>query len=112
MNVDESSRDWLFTLKANPVNSGYLGVNVSIGLGILNLDDQHIAYNSTSVYVKQGSNHPFYITLQIPSEKVEQYGLEENEGFMRATLSIKTFGNLIGFTNIMDVGGGAETIDY
>lgn len=65
LNKNEVTGDWTFTLNANPRNNGFLDMSLSFELTMLDIDEKVIATNSTSVYIRAGSNQPFSLGLTI-----------------------------------------------
>lgn len=106
LDIDESTEDWMFTLDAHLMNKGYIGVKLSFELSILTLDEKSIAKNVTSVYIKAGGSQSFSMNLFLPAEVVRSNNLVEEEGSMKINFTVRTFWNLIGFTNILKIGGG------
>ncbi len=107
MNSDLSTGDLLFTLNANLRNSGYLDANLSFEFAVLNADEQYIGRNSTSVNIKAGSTTPFSLSLLIPAELTQGIILDQYEGSLEVTFTVRTLGDLVGFTNILNIGGGS-----
>ena len=106
MNMDESTGDFLFNINGNLINKGYLDVKLSFELAILNADGERIETNSTSMNIKAGSTNPFSLNLRIPVEMVQDIYLDGNAGFLEVTFTVRMLGELVGFTNILKVGGG------
>jgi len=109
LNRNESTGDWVLTFSANPRNNGVLPVSIYLKITILDLKDNVIAENSTKVYIAAGSSHPFSFTLTIPSELVQGGELQGDEGSMKFQMSVTTFGDLVGFTQLMKIGGRVGT---
>jgi len=103
---DESSGDLLLSLEANPRNNGFLDISISIELKIIDLNDHVIAEDSTSFNINAGSSHPLSLSLAIPASMVGDGGLQGDEGYMQMRLTVETLADLVGFTNVMKVGGG------
>ena len=107
LNKDNPNGDWTLTLNANPRNNGVLVERVFLQLGILNLDGEYIARNSTSVYIEPGGQKPFILVLTIPSEVVQEYlssGQEANVAF-EMKFGISTLWDLVGLTQVMRIKG-------
>jgi hypothetical protein len=108
VNADESTGDLLFLVRANPRNSGFLGLNLFFEAGLLNLDEECIAKNSTSINIDAGAQHPFTLTLRVQAEDVKDNHIDQNQGILEITFRISTLGDRVGFTNTLRVRGGEE----
>jgi hypothetical protein len=106
---DVSSEGFLLSLEANPRNNGFLDISVSIELKIIDLYDRVIAEDSASFIISAGSSHPLSLSLAIPASMVGDRGLQGNEGYMQMRLTVRTLYDLVGFTNVMKVGGGDQS---
>jgi len=106
---DKSNGDLLLSLEANPRNNGFLDISISIELKILDLNDRVIAEDSTSFNINAGSSHPLSLSLPIPASMVGDGGLQGDEGYMQMRLTVRTLADLVGFTNVMKVGGGFQS---
>ena len=105
---DELSGDLLLSLDANPRNDGFLDISLSIELTVFDLNDHIIAEDSTSFNINAGSSHPLSLSLAIPAGTVGNGGLQGDEGYMHMKLTVRTLADLVGFTNIMKIGGGFQ----
>ena len=106
---DVSDGDFLLSLEANPRNNGFLDISVSIELKIIDLYDRVIAEDSTSFIINAGSSHHLSLSLAIPASMVGDEGLQGDEGYMQMRLTVRTLSGLVGFTNVMKVGGGFQS---
>jgi len=106
---DVSSGDFLLSLEANPRNNGFLDISVSIELKIIDLYDQVIAEDSTSFNINAGSSHPLSLSLTIPASMIGDGALQGDEGYMQVRLTVRTLSDLVGFTNVMKIGGGVQS---
>ena len=106
---DVLNGDFLLSLEANPQNNGFLDISVSIELKIIDLYDRVIAEDSTSCIINAGSSHPLSLSLAIPASMVGKGGLQGDEGYMQMRLTVRTLSDLVGFTNVMRVGGGIQS---
>jgi len=106
LNADEVTETLIFTLNANPRNTGYFDVKLFMELALLNVDEQYIVRNSTSVNIKAGSTTPFSLNLFIPVEATQGMSLEQNVGTLEVTFTVKTLGDLVGLTNILKIREG------
>ncbi|MCK5402552.1 hypothetical protein KAI60_00420 [Candidatus Bathyarchaeota archaeon] len=107
-NIDESTGDLFVILDGNLTNNAFLDVTLFFEVAILNSDGQNIAKNSTSLNLNAGDTSPFAIKLLIPTEIAWSINLENNIGSLEITLTVKTLGDLVGFTNKMMITGGGE----
>jgi hypothetical protein len=108
-NIDESTGDLFVSLESLLTNDASLAVNLFFEVGVLNSDGQNIAKNSTSLNINAGDTSPFSINLWIPSEMARNINLEQNIGTLEVTFTVRTLGDLVGFTNKMVISGGGET---
>jgi len=106
LDIDETTGDWRLTLDARPGNNGILGVKLFIQLGILSLDGEYLAKNSTSVYIDPRGQTQLSLTLLIPSEDIQNY-LDEEEGIFEMKFGISTLADLVGFMQTMRIRGEA-----
>jgi len=103
---DESSGDLLLSLDATPQNNGFLDIGLSIELTVFDRNDHVIVQDSSSFNINAGSSHPLSLGLRIPASVVGEGGLQGDEGYMQMKLTVRTLADLVGFTNVMKVGGG------
>ncbi len=104
---DESTGEYRFLLNGNPKNTGLLDVTLFFEAAVLDLSGNDIARNSTSVHVPAGGANQFSLSLTIPSDVVPGGNLEEAEGYFELRFAVRTLGDLVGFTNILKIGGEA-----
>lgn len=109
LNIDERTGDWVFTLDANPKNTGVLDVRLSFRIAVVDLNGQLIAENSKSVYIEPGGASPFSLSIVVPAEIAQTQELQENKGAMEVTFSVRTLGDLVGFTNVLKIEGEGGT---
>jgi len=103
---DESSGDLLLSLDATPQNNGFLDIGLSIELTVFDRNDHVIVQDSSSFNINAGSSHLLSLGLRIPASVVGEGGLQGDEGYMQMKLTVRTLADLVGFTNVMKVGGG------
>ncbi len=108
LNVDESTGDLFVILDGNLTNNASLDVTLFFEFAVLNSDGQNIAKNSTSLNINAGDTAPFSIKLLIPTEMAWGINLEKNIGTLEITFTVRTLGDLVGFTNKMVITGGGE----
>ena len=106
LDIDEPTGDWRLTLDARPGNDGIIGVKLFIQLGVLSLDGEYLAKNSTSVYIDPRGQTQLSLTLLIPSEDIQNY-LDEEEGIFEMKFGISTLADLVGFMQTMRIRGEA-----
>ena len=107
-NVDESTGDLFVILDGNFTNNAFLDVTLFFEVSVLNSDGQNITKDSTSMNINAGEKSPFFIKLLIPTEMAWSINLDENIGTLELTFTVRTLGDLVGFTNKMVILGGSE----
>jgi hypothetical protein len=108
VNVDESTGDLFVGLDGNLTNDAFLAVNLFFEVAVLNSDGQSIVKNSTSLNINAGNMSPFSINLRVPTEMAWNIDLEQNIGTLELTFTMRTLGDLVGFTDKMVITGGGE----
>ncbi|MGQ9782168.1 MAG: hypothetical protein ACUVQ8_08015 [Nitrososphaeria archaeon] len=106
LDENESTGDWTLTLNANPKNKGFLDVSLFIELTILDSNNQTIATESKHVQIKAGGSETFSVALNIPAEFAPGGDIQNAKGTFRMVMSIRTLGDLIGLTQVMEIKGG------
>ena len=104
LNKNESTGEWVLLFEASPRNDGILPVSLYLEIILFDLNDNMIATNSSFAYIEAGSSQSLSFSLIIPPDFVQEE-VQGDEGYMQMTMSIKTFGDLVGLTQIMKVGG-------
>jgi hypothetical protein len=107
-NVDDSTGDLFVILDGNLTNNAFLDVTLFFEVAILNSDGQNIAKDSTSLNINSRDTTSFTIKLLIPTEMAWSINLEQNIGTLELTFTVRTLGDLVGFTNKMVILGGDE----
>jgi hypothetical protein len=79
LDKDGPEGDWILKLNGNPTNTGLMGIRVTIGIKIHDLDEELIAANSTSIILSPGEQKPFNLVLIIPFDKIQQYRLNSTQ---------------------------------
>ena len=98
--------DMKLRLEADPVNRGFLGIDLSMEIAVRDIENAIIVRNSTTVLIDPGSHHPFNLDLLVPGSELDRLNQTGAEGLFELTLGIRTLGDLVGFTNIIRINGG------
>jgi hypothetical protein len=106
MVMDESTGVGELRIEISPMNSGYLGVDLALDVGVLDKDDNYIAWNSTFVHLDAGERKPLMLSLHLPATKLLEMMLDGRSGFLEVTLNMRTFNDLVGISNTLRVEGG------
>jgi len=106
LNKNEDTGDFVFKFNANPRNNGLLGISLLLELTVLDADNRIIDTNSTYVYIEARGSQSFSITLTIPAEFVPGGKLQNAKGYFQMKMSVRTLGDLVGFTQIIKIGSG------
>jgi hypothetical protein len=105
LNKNEITGDWIFSFEANPMNNGVLPISLYFEITLFDLDDNLIATNSSTTYIGAGSSQSLSFSLIIPSEFVQGDDIQGDEGYMKMVMTVRTFADLMGLTQIMRIGG-------
>ena len=109
MVMDESTGVGELRIEISPMNSGYLGVDLALDVGVLDEDDNYVAWNSTFVHLDAGERKNLMLSLHLPAAKLLEMMLEGRSSFLEVTLNMRTFNDLVGVSNTLRVeGGGPE----
>jgi len=98
--------DMKLKFMADPINRGFLGIDLSMELAVKNYENVTIARNSTSISIDPGSQRSFTLDLLIPASELARFNQTGVEGVFELTLGIRTLSNLVGFTNSIRIKGG------
>ena len=103
--------DWILRFSGSPRNTGFIGTSFFLQIGILDPDGQYIALNSSAVDVPAGQERPFTVTLDIPYQAVQTYGLNQTQGSraeFELIFSIKTLDGLVGLSQTLRISGSPK----
>ncbi len=106
MVTDESTGSGELRLEAGPRNGGYLGVELTLDLSVLDEDDNYIGRNSTSVRLDAGERKTVTLCLHIPADVMLEMTNGGKKSFLEITLRMRTLFNLVGVSNTLRVEGG------
>jgi len=79
-------------------------VSLPFGTTILDPNNQVVATDSKYAIVRAGGNQTFSITLTIPAEFVLGGDIQNAKGYFQMKMSDKTLGDLVGLTQVMEIG--------
>lgn len=108
LNRDEVTGNWRIVFNGNPMHNGFLDVSLFFEITVFDVNGRVVATNSTTVLVRAGSSQMFSVTLNIPSEMVPGGKIEEAKGLLEMRMGVRELGGLMGLTQIMKVGSGAQ----
>ena len=106
MVTDESTGSGELRLEADPRNGGYLGVELTLELSVLDEDDNYIGRNSTLVRLDAGERKTVTLCLHIPADVMQEMTNGGKKSFLEITLRMRTLFNLVGVSNTLRVEGG------
>lgn len=106
LTIDQSAGLGTLTLNADPRNGGYLPVDVSLELAVVDGDGEYIARDSAAGYIGAGGRQPFVLSLTIPQEEIQKATQGEGEFFVEITYDIRTLEDLVGVSNTFRLPGG------
>lgn len=99
--VDPETGDWLFTLRGQPRNDGFLPITFGVKVRLLNLMNETVATGENSTQISPGGTGTFKVTVRAPKELVEQ-----GRGAMEVELRLRTLMDLVGFSIRLRIQGG------
>ena len=108
MTYDEATGAGVFRLRALPMNKGFLGADLSIGIGALDEGGNYIARNSTTVRLEAGHWEQVSLSLNIPADLLRDVMQGESEECFEVVLDIRTLFDLVGVSNTMRIQGGEQ----
>lgn len=111
LNTDDPTGAWSLTFSGTPRNTAFLPENVGFSIGLLDGDGKYIAVDSTSVNIAAGEQKTFSLILTIPPEQVQKYnlnGTQVGDVTFELKFSIRTLGDLVGFTQTMKISAGGS----
>lgn len=108
MTYDEATGSGVFRLRAQPMNKGILGADLSIGIGALDEGGKYIARNSTTVRLEAGNGEQISLSLNIPADLIHEVMQGESEKYFEVFLDIRTLFDLVGVSNTMRIQGGKQ----
>lgn len=106
--IDEATGRVRLSLTATPTNPGYLGVDLSVSLGLIDENGQYLAVNSTSLHLDPGEARLLNLQLSAALSEVIDYFDGSKEGFIEMKVDVRTLNNLVGFSNTLRVRGGQQ----
>jgi len=105
---DDSTGEMTVKVEGELRNYAFLAADIYLEAEILNVEEEYVASNSTSVHLGAGKRQPLTLTIRIPEEEAERWRAGEDKGSLEFTFGIRTLENLVGFssTSIIPMGGG------
>lgn len=100
--------DNILSMSVNPTNKGFLGVDLSTKLTILDAEGKVIDSNTTSINIPPGQNRFSYVSLTIRKDMVPDGNLQNMKASVQLELDVRTLWNLVGFKNVLRAGSGQE----
>jgi hypothetical protein len=101
-----STGDYVLRLSVNPTNKGFLGVDLSTRLTILDVNGNVIDSNSTFINVPPGQSRFAQVSLTIPLSMIPGGDLQNVKASVQLELDARTLWGLVGFKNVLRAGGG------
>ncbi len=98
------AEDYILSLRANPTNAGFLGVDLSTRLTIFDADGKVLDSNATAVSVSPGQNRSCYVSLRVAKAMAPDGNLQNMKVSVQSELEVRTLWSLVGFKNVMKTG--------
>jgi hypothetical protein len=108
MEMDEASGLAVVRTAANPKNGGLLGLDIEIGLGITDNDDNFLSSDSTQLHLEPGEQKALALSLQIPVLEIQERMFRGEEVFLDLELKFRTLYDLVSVKNVMKLPLGEQ----
>jgi hypothetical protein len=108
MEMDEDSGLAVVRTAANPKNGGLLGLDIEIGLGITDNDDNFLSSDSTQLHLEPGEQKALALSLQIPVLEIQERMFRGEEVFLDLELKFRTLYDLVSVKNVMKLPLGEQ----
>jgi len=102
--IDHSSGVGALTVNVGPRNQGFLGVELSMELTVVDAGGEYLERNSTSGRIDPGGHRSLALSLVIPAEVIQVF--QGEEAFIEVLFEFRTLGGLTGVSNLLRLGGG------
>ena len=97
----------IIPLRFTPVNNGFLGATLDVGVGII-VGGVDVVSNSTIVFVAPRSMVTVDLELSIPLEDAREYFQEGTDLQVETYIKVATLNDLISFSNRVIIEGGLQ----
>lgn len=105
---DESTGELTLKIEGDLRNDGYIGADLVVEVGVLDIDEEYVGTNSTTLCLDRGERRRITLTLLIPAEEVQRWRSEKDHGFLEFAFRARTLWDLVGFSNTLKIPMGEE----
>jgi hypothetical protein len=96
--------DYNLSLTLRPLNHGFLGVDLSTSLRVLDEEGNVLGQDSAHIYVPPRFRQTSTVSVVIPVSIIPNGGIENMKASVQATIEVRTLWNLVGFKNVLSIG--------
>ena len=98
--------DYNLSLTLRPLNHGFLGVELSTSLNVLDEDGNVIAQDSAHVLVQPRFRQESTVSVIVPLSMVPDGNIGNVNASVQVTVEVRTLLNLVGIKNVLSIGSG------
>jgi hypothetical protein len=96
--------DYNLSLTFRPLNHGFLGVDLTTSLKILDGNGNVLGQDSTHVNVEPRFRQASTVSVVIPYSLIPGGNIENMKASVQITVEVRTLWNLVGFKNTLSIG--------
>ena len=96
--------DYNLSLTLRPLNHGFLGVDLSTGLRVLDEGGNVLGQDSAHTYVPPRFRRTSTVSVVIPLTSIPDGEIGNMKASVEVTVEVRTLWNLVGFKNVLSIG--------